>query len=188
MIILKTKYVLFTQWILTGLTFTNSVKTYQVDRINETSYIVTSFPDYEQYKRMFHMKSNIDNLFTNNDKRSIGIDYYNTPTVTVGDKKYMKSKIPSAYIKKVREHYFRNYYATMNKPKTPQDLYSTKPLVFDVLETDKDSKPMKLQKNLKTARKLASKLVFEVNNAIKENVFYSNVNRMKRCNQKNVLH
>lgn len=160
MIALATKHVLFMQWILTGLvTFSCSVKTYQVNRINESSYLVTSLPDFEHAK--IDKKANVNRIIPiNNDKRSFTInDYYDsTPsTVNVGEKKEnFKTKIPASFIKKARDQYFRNYYPTM---KTSNNLYSPEINSYSELTPLKKCEPLQARHNLNIARYLASRLI-----------------------------
>ncbi|CAH0721554.1 unnamed protein product, partial [Brenthis ino] len=149
------------QWILTGLvTFSCSVKTYQVNRINESSYLVTSLPDFEHAKK-FDKKANGNRIVPiNNDKRSFTInDYYDsTPsTVNVGEKKEnLKVTIPASFIKNARDQYFRNYYPTM---KTSNSLYSPEVNSYSELAPLKKCKPLQSRHNLNIARYLASRLI-----------------------------
>lgn len=149
MLALKTGQILFMHWILTSLiTLSCSVKTYQVNRINESTYLVNSLPeDYDK-----RLKSSNDNIVVmNNDKRSF--DPY-TEIVNGGPKNLYKPKLSASYINKARENYFRKLFGTTTSSslKTSPYYYKTPNFVFQ------------LQQNIYTARKLASSLMLLVKN------------------------
>lgn len=181
MISLITKHVLFMQWILTDLvTFSSSIKTYQVERINESSYLVTSLPqfDHRRFKNMRNFKRIIP---IDNNKRYVTVNSYygSTPcTVNVGGRKGTKARIPASMINRARDHYFRHYYATLKTtvPELPirnsfED--STPPRSHQI--------PSKLKHNLNRSRCLALRLIVGVtrNDLERENKVES-VKRNKR--------
>lgn len=158
MFVLKTEHVLFMQWILSGLvTFSCSMKTYQVNQLNDSSYIVTSLPDTDY---PYITKPKVHRFVPIN----IG-NYNSTPNlVAVGERKYLKPKIPESIIKQGREMYFSKYYATLNKPSISSPLYSSKLFPKGELTAFRAPNPLHLQENLQVARKLASRLIVELKN------------------------
>lgn len=162
------KYILFIQCVFVSfIKITDSVKTYQVRRINESSYVVTSFPDleYDSYNKILKQPSK-DGVVSLTDNMTTTTENYNTiTTVTVGEKKDLhkfKNKVSSSMINKARENYFKNFYATLKKPINtnisllPQKMtpYSN----FNLMGTTKSSY---FQRNLNVARKLALMLISE---------------------------
>lgn len=158
MFVLKTEHVLFMQWILSGLvTFSFSMKTYQVNQLNDSSYIVTSLPDTDY---PYITKPKVHRFVP------INIGNYNSTLnlVVVGERKYLKPKIPESIIKQGREMYFSKYYATLNKPSISSPLYSPKLFPKGELTSFRTPNPLHLQENLQVARKLASRLIVELKN------------------------
>lgn len=162
-------------FLISFITHTISVKTYQVRRVNESTYLVTSFPelDYENYKNVVTgnvLSPKNKETTLSDDKRSpfpstLSFFYSTVSTVSVGDSKNRsKLKIPASVINKARDNYFRHFYATMKKsnislfPQKFNHQYMTLP------ETDVGEKnPVSsVNNNLLTARKLASLLITEV--------------------------
>ncbi|CAF4854899.1 unnamed protein product [Pieris macdunnoughi] len=120
----------------------NTVKNYQVRRINDTTYLVTCYPEID----CLDFESQIVPV---NDKRYTAfVNTWREPTtITVGEKP--KHKPPSAsFITKVRENYFRHFFATKKTP-TPTDVDN----MYDAFSLDR---------NLQKARRLASLLKAEV--------------------------
>lgn len=180
MISLITKHVLFMQWILTDLvTFSCSIKTYQVERINESSYLVTSFPHFHQ-KRIKNIRNFKRIIPIDNNKRYVNFySYYDsTPcTVNVDGRKGAKGKIPASVINKARDHYFRHYYATL-KTTVPE---------FPMRDSFKDLTPSgnhvssKLKHNLNRSRFLALRLIVGVKcNDLEQEKSVESVKRNKR--------
>lgn len=117
------RYILFVQYILLNFhSFTISVKTYQVQRLNESSYLVTSFPDseFETFSsKAFVPKGPIDKMvFLNTGK-----DPFSTIATgglgSLGGAKAVKPNarlLPASYINKARENYFKHYFSETKKP------------------------------------------------------------------------
>lgn len=169
MIALIARYILFIQFIFNSFTtFSISVKTYQVRRINESTYLVTSFPDMDpdNHKRFLN-ENNQDKMIPLEDKKYTDDFDTTLSTVTVGEKKdKVKHKnITPEMIKKARENYFRNYFATLKKSNIsfsliPEKANSYMNLVESNNETNVSS--VKFKQNLITARKFATVLINEL--------------------------
>lgn len=156
------RHIFFVQYILLNFhSFTLSVKTYQVQRINQSSYLVTSFPDSEFetfYSKGYQPKVPIDKMvFLNSGK-----DALNTIiTGGLGDSKVGKpnAKLPASYINKARENYFKHYFSETKKPMVPKGGLTPLPnqdLVFYNYELKSN-----LEDNVLKARNLASILISE---------------------------
>lgn len=156
------RYILFVQYILLNFqSFTISVKTYQVQRINQTSYLVTSFPDSEFetfYSKGYEPKAPIDKMvFLNPVKDSLNI----IATGGLGDLKVGKpnTKLPASYINKARDNYFKYYFTETKKT------MATKPGLPPLLNQDPAylnyEYKWNLEYNLLKARNLASVLISE---------------------------
>lgn len=169
MIALIARYILFIQFIFNSFTtFSISVKTYQVRRINESTYLVTSFPDMEpdSHKRFLNDNSQ-DKLIPLEDKKYTDDFDTTMSTVTVGEKKdKVKHKnITPEMIKKARENYFRTYFATMKKSNISFSLLPEKANSYmNLVETNNETNvsSIKFKQNLLTARKFATVLINEL--------------------------
>uniref|UniRef100_A0A2A4JNB9 Uncharacterized protein n=1 Tax=Heliothis virescens TaxID=7102 RepID=A0A2A4JNB9_HELVI len=168
MISLITRYILFIQFVFNSFTtFSISVKTYQVRRINESTYLVTSFPELENDNHKRYSDNNIPNkIVTLNDDKKFTEEYETTmSTVTVGDKREKaKSKsLSPELIKKARENYFRTYYATMKKSNYNLTMIPDRVNNFinlvEISSENNNISSMKFKQNLVTARKLATILI-----------------------------
>lgn len=142
-------------------TFGTSVKTYQVRRLNDSSYLVTSFPDYdyENYYRRFDAKERKENVISLSRKSSNSIDDYET---TALNEVKSKNKISSSLINKARDNYFKTFYTTKKKPMNTKMCLQQKGFNFSntVLANIKENKPVsRLYLNLEKARNLASILI-----------------------------
>lgn len=175
MISLITRYILFIQFIFNSFTTISiSVKTYQVDRINETTYVVTSLPEIDtdsrdNRKRFLDQKNttgSLDDLIPlMYDKFTTGDFGTTISTVTVGEKKEkVVPKITPELIKKARENYFRTYFAMLaklNATSSPQGDNAFQNLTLLETSTDNNRLTAKLNQNLQIARKFASVLINE---------------------------
>lgn len=174
MISLITRYILFIQLIFSSFTtFSISVKTYQVRRINESTYLVTSFPelDSENHKRYSENITPFKVLTLNDDKKTTE-DYDTTmstvSTVTVGERKAkfkQKPQITAEFIKKARENYFRTYFAAIKKTNVSHSLVPEKSNIYinmvEVNNNETTGQSAKFKQNLITARKFAMLLINE---------------------------
>lgn len=159
--------------LISFFTFSTSVKTYQVRRVNESTYLVTSFPefDYDDFKKSFEEKTTTNKVLSlNDDKRSpYSLSFFDSTssTVTVGDKREKaKNNIPASVINKAREDYFRTYFATMKKSNLSLLPYKTHPYM-NLAESllDPNNSSLNLNHNLVIARKLATVLIDEGQNS-----------------------
>lgn len=153
------RHILFIHCILLHFhTFSISVKTYQVQRINESSYLVTSFPDSEFetfYSKAYAPKDTEDKMiFLNPVKDSL-------ITSSLEDVKVVKpnAKLPASYINKARDNYFKHYLTETKKPVVSNagspPLVTQEPALFNYdIKTN-------LELNLQKARNLASVLINE---------------------------
>lgn len=192
MIALITRYILFIQLIFNSFTtFSISVKTYQVRRINESTYLVTSFPEFdnENHKRFLTESStSINNVVTLNDDKRYTEDYDTTmSTVTVGEKrdKARQKIITPELIKKARENYFRSYFATMRRTNFTSLLPDKVNPYINLAESSNENTVLtvKFKQNLLTARKLASLLINEAQYQTElrnKDTFLDDVKRRKR--------
>lgn len=95
--------------------FAICVETYQVRRINKSTFLVTNVPDinYNKYGNDMHPeKAENTLLLTKNDY--IFKEHNRPTTVSIGEKKN-KVRIPSSYIKRARAMYFKHFYETTTK-------------------------------------------------------------------------
>lgn len=145
---------------------TNCVKNYQVRRIDESSYLVTSLPDYDYISKLLENKTD-PVVPMNDDKRAFTT---NTAAVTVGDARKSK-KVPFSVINKARDNYFKNFYATMKQPISNALLRDkvTPKVEFTNNNIDVKGVTNKIDSNIQMARKLASVLITEVQYQVSRN-------------------
>lgn len=162
MITLIIRYILFVQYILLNFhSFTISVKTYQVQRINDSSYLVTSFPDSEFetfYSKAYEPRGPVDKMvFLKAGKDPLT----NFVTGSLGYSKVMKpsTQLSASYINKARDNYFKQYFSERKKP---MDTYTGLPALAnqDPAYLNYEMKSS-IEFNLIKARNLASVLVNE---------------------------
>lgn len=178
------KSILFIQCIILYFGYAKSVKTYQVHRVNATSYLVTAYPeiDYDYFKPKENMKDiDIKSAKTFNYDKKLTLLFETTlSTVLVDEKRNIrKNKVSDEFIKKVREQYFKEYFATMKTPISKASLIpdKIKPYVnFLKKNTDTIYNSTSItasERNLLKVRRLATLLIDEINNhpenAIEEN-------------------
>lgn len=183
MISLITKYILFIQLIFNSFTtFSISVKTFQVQRINESAYLVTSLPEFEtENHKRFSNKKTKNKIVPLNDKKHTDDYDFKMSSVTVGEKrdKLRHKPVSAEFIKKVRERYFRTYYATIKKSSSllPEKL---NPFLLDITNSS-TIKTAKFQHNLLTARKIALLLFDQLQPDVKRrDIFFDVIKRRKR--------
>lgn len=160
-------YILFIQYIVTRFVpQAISVKTYEVRRLNESSYIVTSFPEYDfDDTKGTDSTCNGKIVFMNDNKEFMKPDHnptHQTTTVSIDESVIKKTHVISAdAIKKARENYFKTFYATM---KTPSKTTLNAPMFFSSLNypdiNPKGKGGTQLNHNLEMARNLALTLIF----------------------------
>lgn len=165
-----------------------SVKTYQVRRINESTYLVTSLPEFENenHKRFSNDKSSNKVVPLNDYKRYTG--YYESTmsgvrsSVTVGEKrdKVKNGTVSAKFIKAVRERYFRTYYTTNKKSTISLLPEKISPFLAEI-SNDGAGVTVKLKQNLFKARKIASVVINQFQSRVKRRkVFFDEVKRRKR--------
>lgn len=156
------RHILYVQYILLNFhSFTVSVKTYQVHRINESSYLVTSLPDseFELFNsKVYDPKGSVDKMIFLNP----GKDTLNPFDVgSLGESKVEKpnTKVSASYINKARENYFKHHFSESKKPvATNMELphQSNQDAIYLNYEIKSN-----LESNLLKARNLASVLINE---------------------------
>lgn len=144
--------------------FAVGVKTFQVRRINYSTFMVTSLPefDYDNYKNMINFKRTKGKLLSFSDDT---FEAYDMTTIPIGGKRN-KAKVPALYINKIRENYFRHYYGTLKKSnKTTMSLIPSsitdKPILTNSSAIALKSANSGLIANIDKARRLASVLIGE---------------------------
>lgn len=184
---LLNRYILFVQYIVIRFVpQAISVKTYEVRRINESAYLVTSFPEYDYgTSRGIDLNSDAKVVSMDDQKKvlksghNIG-DNSNGMSMDENPHKH-KQKISPFAIKDARKSYFKNFYATMRKVPITTLASSASPTYSGLLDSDlKDYKGaiVPVDSNLITARKLASILVYELQYSDQE--YLKNMERIKR--------
>lgn len=184
MISLITRYIFFIQLILNSFTtFSYSLKTYQVQCINESTYLVTSLPEFENVNRKRLSHNAITKLFSLNDaKRSTNHHSSTRSSVTVGEerRKIQAKTISPEFIKKVRENYFRTFHTTVGK--ATHSLLPDKLNRYQIdISTSSTDLTAKINSNLVIARKIASVLINKYKMDMKKRaIFLERVKRRKR--------
>ncbi|CAG9792116.1 unnamed protein product [Diatraea saccharalis] len=145
-------------------TISISVKTYQVRRVNESTYLVTSFPEFDYENFRLYQEYTLKPRYppsTDKGKSSRSV-YHNTKTVTIvgGTNENMKPKVPASVINEARDNYFKTFYATMRKSIQTNHHFIT----MTEATAEKKHNLTNFNQNLLTARKLASFLIGEVQN------------------------
>lgn len=170
-------------------TFSISVKTYQVRRVNESTYLVTSFPefDYENFDKTTKKETTISDGKISTYYTTASYFDGTTSTVTVGDNKdRTKQRISASEINKARENYFRQFYATVKKSNMSLLPLKVQPYLTLADSTfEPPNSVANLNHNLLIARKLASVLVTEVQND--HGVKFRRVKRNKRRPLRNLI-
>lgn len=158
------RHILFVQYILLHFhTFSICVKTYQVQRINESSFLVTSFPDseFETFYSKPHAPKDTEDkmIFLNPIKDPLF-------TSSLEDVKVGKAnaKLPASYINKARDNYFKHY---LTEPKKPVVTNAVPLANQDSALFNYDNK-LSLELNLQKARNLASVLISESQDPVLE--------------------
>lgn len=192
MISLVTRYIFFIQLIFSSFTtFSISVKTYQVRRINDTTFLVTRFPEFDFDNKKRYLEANSTNNYQESYfplmQQKHTTEDYEITTVSVGDKRPKpKPKITSEVIKKARENYFRRYFSIVAKTNTnisllPEGFHTYTNMVEGIDEADYSNK---LKQNLMTAKKLAGILLsegkFQAPLKFKEKYLFDEMARTKR--------
>lgn len=157
-------------------------KTYKVHRLNDSTYLVTSYPEWKYDELQFVHNNNVVNderkeHFIDGKRESSSSNSDTANAINVGGRsKETSTKIPSSLIAKARENYFRTFYATMKSPEKPVYVLTNK--MFGPTRIDTKSEITALShsngvnnENLVMARKLASILLGEIQ-------FYSHLFRM----------
>lgn len=152
------RHILFVQYILLNFhKFSISVKTYQVRRINASSYLVTSFPDseFETFSsKAYEPKDPVD--------KTVFFNPVNDPLITEGlEDGYVGKpnvKLSASYINKARDNYFKHYYDTKKPVITNAGLPSSPTQDLSLFDYESRSN---LDFNLLKARNLASVLISE---------------------------
>lgn len=123
--------------------FCKSLNTYKVCRVNESTYLVTTYPDWD-YEQLQTVTSNGTEI-----------------PVNVGEKREKpKLKLSASFINKARENYFKTIYSTFKKSNNTDSVITAniqKSNPMEEIEADSN-------KNLLVARKLASILLDEIQN------------------------
>ncbi|CAD0198710.1 unnamed protein product [Chrysodeixis includens] len=197
MIALIARYILFIQFIFSSFTtFSISVKTYQVQRINESTYLVTSFPDMDPDTHKRYLDKDDENkVITPNGEKKYTEDLDTTQsTVTVGEKKIKpkQKNVSPEVIQKARENYFRKYFAKTKKMNNSGSLIPEKASSYmNLVEPNKEtnvSSGGKFKQNLLTARKYATVLIneiqYQVDTKTKEKILEESRRKKRYMNRK----
>ncbi|CAH2062944.1 unnamed protein product, partial [Iphiclides podalirius] len=169
---LRNRYIFFIQYIVTRFVpQATSVKTYEVRRLNGSSYIVTSFPEYDYgNSKGVDLSSNAKVIFMDDEKKVMKAGHSNTgcanTTVTVGGNiTKNRYKMSAKAIKEARERYFKTFFATMKKTTTTANFNHSAPsayLSWNDPDVNVKGASVQMKENLQNARKFASLLIFEL--------------------------
>lgn len=152
------------------LPFTVCVNIYKIRRLNESTYLVTSFPewDYEQFSKSpsyVEKQDPYQDIFLNY-KTNVEVDNVKANDVDILGLQEEKgnSKISPEFIAKARDNYFRTYYNTSKKLNKTKYLFP-----YNIFKTDNNKYENWTNiisryenNNLRMARKLACILLGEI--------------------------
>lgn len=143
------------------------VRNYQVQRINESTYLVNSLPDYDFNSKLLENRKTDTAVPMRGREELLNKDI--TTLVAVDDTKKSK-KLPYSVINKARENYFRNFYATSKQPiasNLHEKVNSSSDVDFNrsIVKANDINEDI-VGSNLDIARNLAAVLINEVKNRI----------------------